>query len=124
MVVVMICPWRLPNDFKAQIVLLVEGRGYQICRGMEFIKNPIVLILHADQQLKVNVLQKIRNAMNNKEIIGGCVGSIFESLDKGQWVIHFLNVFRARVMRIVLVTRDSFLDTQYGLKSNGNWRCL
>ncbi|MEE2923356.1 MAG: glycosyltransferase, partial [bacterium] len=44
---------KVANDFKAQIVSSSRGRGYQICRGMEFVKNPIVLILHADQQLKV-----------------------------------------------------------------------
>ena len=46
--------------------------------------------------------------MNNKEIIGGCVGSIFESLDKGQWIIHFLNVFRARVMQISFGDQGQF----------------
>ena len=53
----------IANEFGAQIVYASRGRGHQISRGMEFVKNRIVLILHADQQLELDWLQKIRNTM-------------------------------------------------------------
>ena len=109
----------IANDFGAQIVYASRGRGYQISRGMEFAKNPIVLILHADQQLEVDVLQKIRNTMSNTEIVGGCIGSVFESLKRGQWIVHALNIFRARLMRISFGDQGQFF--RRSLWVEGQW---
>ena len=99
---------KVANSFNVQVVKSCKGRGYQITKGMRFGSNPIVLILHADQQLEKNVLNRVRQTMNNEQINGGCVGSIFESLDRGQWIIHVLNIFRARIMKISFGDQGQF----------------
>tara|TARA_Y100000589_G_scaffold131573_2_gene125360 strand:+ start:397 stop:2370 length:1974 start_codon:yes stop_codon:yes gene_type:complete len=91
-----------------RVVNSPRGRGYQITKGMRFASNPVVLILHADQQLENNILRRVGQAMNNEEINGGCIGSVFESLDRGQWIIHILNVIRARIMKISFGDQGQF----------------
>lgn len=85
-----------------------KGRGYQITKGIQSSVNPVVLILHADQTISEQVLDKVRWIMSFKEYRGGCIGSTFENLRHGQWIIQSLNVFRARVMGISFGDQGQF----------------
>jgi len=84
------------------------GRGYQVSAGIEECSSDLVLILHADKRLDSDVLERIVRLMQDPEIIGGCIGSRFQSMKNGQWFITLLNVIRARLMGVPFGDQGQF----------------
>lgn len=98
---------------QVQLVQSQKGRGFQISKGIVIAKNPVILILHADQKIDNTVLAKVRQAMLNETFIGGCVGATFDDLSRGQWIINFLNIFRARCMGMSFGDQGQFFRTSH-----------
>jgi len=95
------------------------GRGYQVSAGIEELSSDLVLILHADKRLDSDVLERIVRLMQNPEIIGGCIGSRFQSMKSGQWLITLLNVIRARLMGVPFGDQGQFF--RRSLYFENNW---
>jgi len=107
------------KEFGIRVVNSPKGRGNQIQRGVEQCLSEAVLILHADCRMEVEVIAKVKEGLLDPEVLGGCVGSRFESPSCGQWIIQFLNIFRARILGMSFGDQGQFFRTRF--IKEGKW---
>ncbi len=83
---------RLPDVKK---IFVAKGRGKQMNEGAKVARGEILLFLHADTALPPRGLQKVREALSDPTVIGGCFrlcfdhpGVIFRILALGSRINH------------------------------------
>ncbi|MEM8867925.1 MAG: glycosyltransferase [Verrucomicrobiota bacterium] len=82
-----------------------RGRGNQIALGLERASSDWVLVLHADAQLDLESIARLKRAVGaNSEIVAGAMGQYFDNPSARLVLIEWLNHARA------LFTRTAFGD--------------
>ena len=68
--------------FEKIIISKLNGRGFACSQGLRSAKGEIIIFLHADTILPENWDKVIRNALANKNIVGGAFSLTFDSNHK------------------------------------------
>jgi hypothetical protein len=96
-----------------------RGRGLQICQGIEQSRSEVCLILHADIRVEKEIIKDIRICMAGENSLGGCLGNRYESMRGGQWIIHSLNLIRAKFLGMSFGDQGQFFLRKS--MQEGNW---
>lgn len=54
-----------------KVIRAPQGRAYQMNEGAKLAKGDILLFLHADTLLLASSIEKVKNVMHNKQVVGG-----------------------------------------------------
>lgn len=103
----------------ATILSSQKGRGFQIKKGVEACTSEVIVVLHADCDLEREIFSMVREAMADSEVLGGCIGNRFQNPSGGQWLIQFLNIFRARILGMSFGDQGQFFRARYVRR--GSW---
>ena len=90
-----------------------KGRGFQIQKGLESCASEVALVLHADCDLEAEIISMVREAMADSDVLGGSIGNRFQNPSGGQWIIQFLNIFRARILGMSFGDQGQFFRVKF-----------
>lgn len=84
----------------ARVVVSEKGRACQMNRGAREARGEILLFLHADAHLESGALLAVEKAMQEKEIVGGCLTQAIESPRPFYRFLERSGTIRARGLRL------------------------
>ena len=93
----------------ATLVTAPKGRGLQIREGVRHLDTDAVLIAHADMRLPADLIERIRDALNDTGRIGGAAGSRFDVRTPFLCGIELMNMARARWLGISFGDQGQFV---------------
>ena len=103
----------------AEVLSSEKGRAFQMNAGARRARGDVFLFLHADSSLEEGALEAIEKAMEEKEVVGGCLTQKIDASHLFYRFLEFSGTMRAKFFRLFYGDQALFVRRQIFDKLQG-----
>ncbi len=90
----------IARNYTDKVISAQRGRGNQMNRGASLAKGDVLFFLHGDSRIGLGGMEAIRNAFQDKHVVGGAFSLVIDSSHVGLKLISGMANFRTWMTHI------------------------